>query len=114
MREKTIEQKLIHAVRARGGIALKLASPSCAGIPDRLVLLPGGRAAFVEAKAPGQKPRPLQARRMEQLRALGFRVYVLDRADGAGEILGDMERGTGTGGRRSGGRLTGHSECQRK
>ena len=59
MREKQIEQALVKAVRKRGGIALKFVSPGMAGVPDRLVLFPGGRMAFVEVKAPGKKPRLL-------------------------------------------------------
>jgi hypothetical protein len=78
MREKTIEQKLVKAVKAAGGLCPKFVSPGMDGMPDRLVLLPGARLAFVEVKAPGKKPRPLQLHRHEQLRALGFRVYVLD------------------------------------
>lgn len=56
MREKVIEQKLVKAVRAAGGIAPKLASPGFDGMPDRMVLMPGGRIGFVEVKAPGEKP----------------------------------------------------------
>ena len=78
MREKQIEQKLIKAVHAAGGICPKLVSPGMDGMPDRMMLLPEGRIGFVEVKAPGTKPRPLQIRRHEQLRALGFRVFVLD------------------------------------
>lgn len=78
MREKQTEQRLLHAVQAAGGVALKLASPSYAGLPDRLVLLPGGHIAFVEVKAPGKKPRAVQRLRMDLLRQLGFRAYVLD------------------------------------
>lgn len=78
MREKQIEQKLVQAVKAQGGICPKLVSPGFDGMPDRMALLPGGRIGFVEVKAPGQKPRPLQTRRHGQLIALGFNVYVLD------------------------------------
>ena len=60
MREKTIEQKLIKAVKNAGGIAPKLVSPGFDGMPDRLVLLPGGKIGFVEVKVPGKEPRPLQ------------------------------------------------------
>lgn len=77
-REKTIEKKLIKAVRAVGGIAPKLVSPGFDGMPDRMVLLPKGRMGFVEVKAPGKKPRPLQTARLELLKRLGFKVYVLD------------------------------------
>lgn len=78
MREKAIEQKFREAVKAVGGVAVKFTSPGFDGMPDRLALLPGGRMAFVEVKAPGKKPRPLQAARHRMLRRLGFKVYVLD------------------------------------
>ena len=77
-REKTIEQSLVKAVRKSGGLCPKFVSPGMDGMPDRLVLLPDGKIAFVEVKSPGQKPRPLQIRRHEQLRKLGFPVFVLD------------------------------------
>lgn len=76
--EKQIELKLVTETRKKGGLALKFVSPSYAGMPDRLVLLPDGKMAFVEVKAPGKKPRPLQVKRHEMLRALGFQVFVLD------------------------------------
>ena len=78
MREKQIEQKLVTAVKASGGICPKLVCPGFDGMPDRMVLLPGCRIGFVEVKAPGEKPRPLQTHRHRQLRALGFPVFVLD------------------------------------
>ena len=78
MREKLLEQKLVKAVKAAGGIAPKFISPGLAGMPDRLVLLPGGKMAFVEVKGYGIKPRPLQIKRHRMLRRLGFKVYVLD------------------------------------
>ena len=78
MREKTVEQKLVKAVKNRGGICPKLVCPGFDGMPDRLVLLPDGKVGFVEVKAPGKEPRPLQTQRHKQLRALGFPVFVLD------------------------------------
>ena len=78
MREKQVEQRLVKAVRVAGGICPKLVSPGMDGMPDRLLLMPGARMAFVEVKAPGKKPRPLQTHRHQQLRALGFPVFVLD------------------------------------
>lgn len=68
MREKVIEQKLVKAVKVAGGIAPKLVSPGFDGMPDRMVLMPGGRIGFVEVKAPGEKPRPLQTSRHRLLR----------------------------------------------
>ena len=76
MREKQIEQHLVRVVKSQGGICPKLISPGFDGMPDRMVLLPGGRIGFVEVKAPGQKPRPLQTRRHGQLTALGFKVCI--------------------------------------
>jgi len=87
MGERDTEQKLVKAARAMRGIAPKFVSPGCDGMPDRIVLLPGGKIAFVEAKAPGRRPRPLQLRRHEALRRLGFKVYVLDDASQIGVIL---------------------------
>ena len=58
-------------------------------MPDRLVLLPGGRVIFVEVKAPGMRPRPLQLRVHELLRRLGFVVHVLDGAEQIEAVLGD-------------------------
>lgn len=87
MREKMTEQKLVWAVKAAGGIAVKFISPGYDGMPDRLLLLPGGRMAFVEVKAMGCKPRPLQTRRHEMLRNLGFLVYVLDDERQIGEMI---------------------------
>lgn len=94
MREKTIEEKLVKSVKIMGGLAPKFVSPGLDGMPDRLLLLPNGQAAFVEVKAPGKKPRPLQVRRKRQLEALGFSVYVLDDEEQIGEMLDEiMERG---------------------
>ena len=90
MREKLIEQKLVRAVKAAGGIAVKFVSPGFDGMPDRLVLLPGARVAFVEVKAMGCKPRPLQVKRHEMIRSLGFVVYVLDDERKIGGVLDEI------------------------
>ena len=87
MREKTIEKKLILAIKDMGGIAPKFMSPGYDGMPDRIVLLPGGRMGFIEVKAPGKVPRPLQEARHRMLRRLGFQVYLLDAVDQIGGIL---------------------------
>ena len=90
MREKQIEQKLVRAVRAVGGLAPKFVSPGLDGVPDRLILLPGGHLAFAELKAPGQRPRPLQQRRIGQLKQLGFRVYIIDNTNQIGGVLDEV------------------------
>ena len=48
MREKTIEEHLVKAVRLMGGLAPKFVSPGLDGVPDRLLLLPNGRMAFAD------------------------------------------------------------------
>lgn len=91
MDEKTIEKKLIKAVKSCGGLALKFVSPGFDGVPDRLVLLALGKVAFVEVKAPNEKPRKLQLLRHKQIRALGFKVYVLDNEKDIGGIINEIQ-----------------------
>ena len=91
MRERAIEEKLRVESQKRGGLSMKFVSPGLVGVPDRIVVLPQGRLGFVELKAPGEKPRKIQLRRMEQLRKPGFLVYVLDDKEKIGEILDDIQ-----------------------
>ena len=91
MQEKYIEQKLVATVKSLGGIVPKFVSPGIDGMPDRIVLLPMGRIAFVECKATGKKMRPLQNKRMKQLEALGFLVYCLDDIEQIGGILSEIQ-----------------------
>ena len=94
MREKFIEKKLVKAVKKKGGMAPKFVSPSFNGMPDRIVLLPIGKMAFVELKAPGEQMRPLQVKRKRQLERLGFLVYCIDRVE---QIDGMLEEIGGAG-----------------
>lgn len=91
MREKNVESKLVKAVKSMGGLAPKFTSPGLDGVPDRLVLLPGGKMAFIELKAPGKNLRPLQVRRKRQLESLGFLVYCMDRPEQIGVILSEIQ-----------------------
>jgi hypothetical protein len=91
MLEKTIEHKLKSAVKNMGGIAFKFTAPGINGVPDRLVLLPHGKIAFIELKAPGRKMRPLQVRRKRQLERLGFLVYCIDSAEQIGGVLDEIQ-----------------------
>jgi hypothetical protein len=90
MREQEIELQLVRAVKKMGGRAVKFMSPGFDGMPDRLVLLPGGKCGFVEVKAPGKRPRALQVVRHEMLKELGFKVYVLDAIGQIEEIIDDI------------------------
>ena len=90
MREIRVEHRLLTEVTKRKGMCPKFVSPGMAGMPDRLILLPGGRMAFAELKAPGRIPRPLQLARHKKLRALGFSVYVIDDLDEIGGVLDEI------------------------
>lgn len=91
MREKEIEQKFVKAVKQIGGISPKFTSPGLNGMPDRIVLIPFGKMAFVEIKAPGESPRPLQMARHKLIRSLGFKVYVLDDDQKIGGIIDEIQ-----------------------
>ena len=91
MREKNIENKLAAEVCKHGGLAPKFVSPGLDGVPDRLILLPGGKVAFAELKAPGKTLRPLQAVRKRQLEKLGFRVFVIDSTEQIGGVLDELQ-----------------------
>ena len=93
MAEKQIEQSLVTAVREAGGWCPKFISPGLNGMPDRIVLMPGGRIAFVEVKAPGKKPRKLQIRRHIRFRNLGFQVFVLDDPKEIPDIITAIQEG---------------------
>ena len=95
MREKELEGMLITQVKKKGGKAYKFISPGINGVPDRLVLLPGGRAGFVEVKAPGKQMRPNQIMRKGELESLGFLVYCLDDPRKIGEVLHGIESQNG-------------------
>ena len=90
MREKSIEEKLVAAVKVQGGVCWKFTSPGTAGVPDRIVLMPKGHIVFVEVKAPGEKPRKLQLSRHQFLRRLGFQVYVLDALEDIDKIIKEV------------------------
>ena len=75
--EKAIEAYLRDKVKKHGGIAFKFVSPGYNGVPDRLVIMPGGRIYFVEVKNERGRLSPLQLRCHNILDALGIRVYVL-------------------------------------
>lgn len=90
LRESDIEKYLVRKVKAKGGLAIKFVSPSLSGIPDRLLLLPEGKFAFVELKAKGKKPRPLQLKRMADFKRLGFKCFVIDDKEQIGGVIDEI------------------------
>lgn len=71
--EKDIEQKLRKMVEKHGGWCLKWVCPGWTGVPDRIVLLPGGRVIFVETKRPkGGKVGRTQLWWADKLSSMGF------------------------------------------
>lgn len=87
MRESRLERLFRNEVEKHGGIALKFTSPGMRGVPDRVVLIPGGRVVFAELKAPGKQPTPLQEKRASQLKVIGFKVYCVDSILGIHEFI---------------------------
>lgn len=87
MEESTIEKRLKKEIEKIGGKALKFISPGMSGVPDRIVLMPGGKIIFVELKAPGKKLRVLQEYRAKELRSLGFQVECINSLKGITEFI---------------------------
>lgn len=77
MLESTIEKAFVKGIREAGGWAVKFTSPGSAGVPDRLVLMPGGRVIFVELKTDTGRVTPLQQQTHNRMRNLGMDVRVL-------------------------------------
>lgn len=90
MRESTVEAALSRECRLRGLACLKI-TPTQPGVPDRLVVLPGGGLLFVEVKAPGRHPRAAQRRWHERLSDMGHRVCVVDHPAGARALVAALD-----------------------
>jgi len=74
--EKEIEKKLVEMVKKHGGLCLKWVCPGWSGVPDRILLLPGGRVIFAELKRPkGGRVSSLQTWWRRTLQKLGFTVW---------------------------------------
>ena len=91
MREREVEAALVKAVRERRGMALKFICPGLDGVPDRIVLLPNGKLAFIELKRPGGKLLKLQEKRKAQFEALGFLVFCVNDIEEIGGILDGIQ-----------------------
>ena len=85
--EKLVERKLVELVKINNGMCIKLLCDQLIGLPDRLCLFPNHKIVFVETKTTGQKPRRIQAYMHKKLRALGFRVEVIDSIEGVNKFV---------------------------
>ena len=97
MRETLIEHQLTLAIHAHGGLCWKWLAPGTAGVPDRIAILPSHQDAeiiFIEVKAPGQKPRPIQTYRINKLKKLGAHVYIIDSPQAIKQMFSDYQKGT--------------------
>lgn len=90
MEEQKIERRLKKEIELIGGKALKFVSPGVSGVPDRIVLLPGGKVIFVELKAPGKKLSPMQAFRRKEFNKLGFDIRVIDSIEKISELIKEV------------------------
>lgn len=88
--EKAVERKLVELVKAKKGMCIKLLCDQLTGLPDRLCLFPSGVVIFVEVKTTGQKPRRIQTFIHNKLRALGFRVEVIDTIEAVTKLLDNI------------------------
>ena len=102
MLEKDIEAHLRDKVKDADGIAFKFTSPQRRSVPDRLILMPVAEehmdivaryVRFVEVKNTGKKATDAQLREHARLRALGFRVQVIDNKPDAARVPVEMELG---------------------
>lgn len=87
MQERAIEEYLRDKVKTAGGRAYKFVSPGNTGVPDRMILLPGGKIIFAELKAPGKKPSPVQKLQHEKIRKLGFEVLIIDNKTAVDDMI---------------------------
>lgn len=87
--EKSIENVLRKAVEDEGGVCLKWTCPGHRGVPDRMILFPGGGIAFVELKRPGAKVKAggLQEWWREKLASFGFSCYEISTAEQAKNLV---------------------------
>ena len=90
--EKAIEKYLVKKVKTIGGVCLKYSNPNMDGYPDRLVVLPGGRASWVELKSKNKKPTKLQMLRHKQLADMGHNVNVVDSKNNVDYLISIWER----------------------
>jgi len=90
VREAAVEAHLTLLVNQRGGLCYKWVCSNTQGVPDRIVLMPGGRTIYVELKSRGGRLAPWQRRMHAKLRGMGFRVEVFWTPEQVTEFVCDL------------------------
>ena len=88
--EKDVERRLVELVKINNGMCIKLLCDQLTGLPDRMCLFPGHKIIFVELKTTGRKPKRIQVYVHNKLRALGFRVEVIDTIKGVEDFISSI------------------------
>ena len=87
MLEKEIEKYLRKEVIKAGGVSYKFVSPGVVGVPDRIVLFPGGTLIFIEVKSPGKSLKPTQLVQKEILNSMGRAVHIIDSFEQVDDLI---------------------------
>lgn len=91
IREGVVESYLLSSCRRYGFLCMKFVSPMRDGVPDRVVVTPGG-TVFVEVKRPDEDLNPLQKATHPKMRRFGARIYVVDDRDSVNVLMTELER----------------------
>ena len=93
MKESTIEARLVREVRKRGGLCYKFTSPGSPGVPDRIVILPGGITVYVELKTEVGRLANIQKWQISEIQKRGATVRVLKGMEQVLAFLEEVDRG---------------------
>ena len=88
--EKDVERRLVELVKINNGMCIKLLCDQLTGLSDRMCLFPGHKIIFVELKTTGRKPKRIQVYIHNKLKALGFRVEVIDTIKGVEDFISSI------------------------
>lgn len=91
-RERDIESRLVRYCRPRGVLCYKFTSPANRGVPDRILIVPGGKVGFLELKRPGQVPTALQEHVLKTLELQGCRTGWADSFETAARFVALLVR----------------------
>lgn len=92
MKESTIEARLVREVKKRGGLCYKFVSPGNPGVPDRIIILPGGRTVYAELKTEIGRLAKVQTWQIEEMRKRGAEVRVLKGLDQVLAFLEEVDK----------------------